>query len=89
MQTWFQHDFEHMAELLFSEEEENDIHTALIALAALRLRGQVAIFQRLYQLLLDKRLQDLSPAQLEFLRAVSDIEPGVHLPEIVLSLTRY
>ena len=89
MQTWFQHDFEHMAELLFSEEEENDIHTALIALAALRLRGQVAIFQRLYQLLLDKRLQELSPAQLEFLKTVSEIEPGVHLPEIVLSLTRY
>jgi hypothetical protein len=89
MQTWFQHDFEQMADMLFDEQDEIDTQAILITLASLRLRGQVAIFQRLYQLLLDKRLQDLSPAQLEFLKAVSEIEPGVHLPEIVLHLPRY
>lgn len=89
MQTWFQHDFDHMTDVLFDEPDEFDTPTILIVLASLRLRGQVAIFQRLYQLLLDKRLQDLSPAQLEFLKAVSEIEPGVHLPEIVLHLPRY
>jgi hypothetical protein len=89
MQTWFQHDFEQMADMLFDEQDEIDTQTILITLASLRLRGQVAIFQRLYQLLLDKRLQELSPAQLEFLKTVSDTDPGVHLPDIVLHLPRY
>jgi hypothetical protein len=89
MQTWFQHDFEQMADMLFDEQDEIDTQAILITLASLRLRGQVAIFQRLYQLLLDKRTQELSPAQLEFLKTVSDTDPGVHLPEIVLHLPRY
>ena len=89
MQTWFQHDFEQMADMLFDEQDEIDTQAILITLASLRLRGQVAIFQRLYQLLLDKRMQELSPAQLEFLKTVSDTDPGVHLPDIVLHLPRY